>query len=150
MRKTDWRIYARSTTLVAALGIDAGVSNSEVSRICAELDTLVGAFRRRRLDHVAFPYVFLDATYVKAHDGASVVSKAIVVTARGDREVLGCAIGERGRRLLTNFLRDLRARGLDGVRLVVSDAHEGLQGAISGGPARCRWQRCRLHFLRNC
>ena len=65
--------------LVRALGIEAGISKSEVSRICGELDAAVGEFRERRLDHVAFPYVFLDATYVKAHEGASVVSKAIVI-----------------------------------------------------------------------
>jgi putative transposase len=84
--------------LVIALGIEAGVSKSEVSRICAELDTVVGPFRERRLDHVRFPYVFLDATYVKAHDGPQVVSKAIViatgVTEKGDREVLGLAVGD--------------------------------------------------------
>jgi len=84
--------------LVAALGIDAGISKSQVSRICGELDAVVAAFRERRLDHVRFPYVFLDATYVKAHEGASVVSKAIVVatgvTGRGDREVLGLAVGD--------------------------------------------------------
>ena len=83
--------------LVAALGIEAGISKSEVSRICGELDGVVGAFRSRRLDHVAFPYLFLDATYVKAHDGPSVVSKAIVVatgvTAGGEREVLGLDSG---------------------------------------------------------
>ncbi len=68
-----------SDDLVAALGIDAGVSKSQVSRICAELDAAVAEFRERRLDHIGFPYVFLDATYVKAHEGAHVVSKAIVV-----------------------------------------------------------------------
>jgi transposase-like protein len=71
--------------LVAALGIDAGVSKSQVSRICAELDQAVSEFRQRRLDHIAFPSVFLDATYVKAHDGARVVSKAIVVDHRRQR-----------------------------------------------------------------
>ena len=140
--------------LVAALGIDAGVSKSEVSRICAELDKLVGQFRRRSLAHTAFPYVFLDATYVKAHDGASVVSKAIVVatgvTALGDREVLGCAVGDsEDGAFWTSFLRDLRRRGLGGVRLVVSDAHEGLKGAIAAVLLDAAWQRCRVHFLRN-
>jgi putative transposase len=84
--------------LVQSLGIDAGVSKSQVSRICAELDTAVSEFRERRLDHIEFPYVFLDATYVKAHDGARVVSKAIVVAtgvaADGNREVLGLAVGD--------------------------------------------------------
>lgn len=140
--------------LVAALGIDAGISKSEVSRICAELDGTVATFRERRLDHVRFPYVFLDATYVKAHDGPSVVSKAIVVatgvTAKGDREVLGLAVGDsEDVAFWTAFLRSLRARGLAGVRLVISDAHEGLKGAIAAVLLGSAWQRCRVHFLRN-
>jgi len=140
--------------LVRALGIDAGISKSEVSRICGELDTVVGAFRERRLDHVAFPYVFLDATYVKAHEGASVVSKAIViatgVTATGDREVLGLAVGDsEDGAFWTAFARSLRARGLAGVRLVISDAHQGLKAAIAAVFLGAAWQRCRVHFLRN-
>ena len=140
--------------LVAALGIDTGVSKSEVSRICGELDGVVAAFRDRSLAHVAFPYVFLDATYVKAHAGASVVSKAIVVatgvTATGDREVLGLAVGDSEDGVFwTAFLRSLRGRGLAGVRLVISDAHRGLTGAIAAVFLDAAWQRCRVHFLRN-
>jgi putative transposase len=140
--------------LVAALGIDAGISKSEVSRICAELDGVVATFRERRLDHTRFPYVFLDATYVKAHDGPSVVSKAIVVatgvTTTGDREVLGLAVGDsEDGAFWTAFLRSLRARGLAGVRLVISDAHEGLKSAIAAVLLGAAWQRCRVHFLRN-
>ncbi len=140
--------------LVAALGIDAGISKSEVSRICGELDEVVAAFRDRPLGHTAFPYVFLDATYVKAHDGASVVSKAIVVatgvTRNGDREVLGLAVGDsEDGAFWTAFLRSLRARGLGGVRLVISDAHEGLKAAIGAVLLGAAWQRCRVHFLRN-
>jgi transposase-like protein len=140
--------------LVRALGIDAGISKSEVSRICGELDAVVGAFRERRLDHAAFPYVFLDATYVKAHEGASVVSKAIViatgVTATGDREVLGLAVGDsEDGAFWTAFARSLRARGLGGVRLVISDAHTGLKAAIAAVFLGAAWQRCRVHFLRN-
>jgi len=140
--------------LVAALGIDAGISKSEVSRICAELDAVVAAFRDRPLGHTRFPYVFLDATYVKAHEGASVVSKAIViatgVTASGDREVLGLAVGDsEDGAFWTAFLRSLRARGLLGVRLVISDAHEGLKAAIGAVFLGAAWQRCRVHFLRN-
>ncbi len=140
--------------LVAALGIDAGVSKSEVSRICTELDTVVATFRDRPLGHIRFPYVFLDATYVKAHDGASVVSKAIViatgVTKSGDREVLGLAVGDsEDGAFWTAFLRSLRARGLGGVRLVISDAHEGLKAAIGAVLLGAAWQRCRVHFLRN-
>jgi putative transposase len=140
--------------LVRALGIDAGISKSEVSRICAELDAVVAAFRERRLDHVAFPYVFLDATYVKAHEGASVVSKAIViatgVTATGDREVLGLSVGDsEDGAFWTAFARSLRARGLSGVRLVISDAHQGLKSAIATVFLGAAWQRCKVHFLRN-
>jgi transposase-like protein len=140
--------------LVRALGIDAGISKSEVSRICAELDAVVATFADRSLAHARFPYVFLDATYVKAHDGASVVSKAIViatgVTASGDREVLGLAVGDsEDGAFWTAFLRSLRVRGLSGVRLVISDAHEGLKGAIGAVLLGSAWQRCRVHFLRN-
>jgi len=140
--------------LVTALGIDSGISKSEVSRICGELDTVVATFRDRPLGHTAFPYVFLDATYVKAHDGASVVSKAIViatgVTKTGDREVLGLAVGDsEDGAFWTAFLRSLRARGLAGVRLVISDAHEGLKAAIGAVLLGAAWQRCRVHFLRN-
>ena len=144
----------RVDDLVRALGIDAGISKSEVSRICGELDAVVGAFRERRLDHARFPYVFLDATYVKAHEGPSVVSKAIViatgVTEKGDREVLGLAVGDsEDGAFWTAFLRSLRARGLSGVRLVISDAHQGLKAAIAAVFLGAAWQRCRVHFLRN-
>jgi putative transposase len=140
--------------LVTALGIDAGVSKSQVSRICAELDQAVGEFRERRLDHVPFPYVFLDATYVKAHDGAHVVSKAVIVATGvatdGNREVLGVAVGDsEDASFWTAFLRSLRARGLAGVRLVISDAHQGLRAAIDKVMLGAGWQRCRVHFLRN-
>jgi transposase-like protein len=140
--------------LVAALGIDAGVSKSQVSRICAELDGAVSEFRERRLDHIDFPYVFVDATYVKAHDGARVVSKAIVVAtgvaADGNREVLGLGVGDsEDKAFWTAFLRSLRARGLAGVRLVISDAHEGLRSSIEKVMLGAAWQRCRVHFMRN-
>jgi transposase-like protein len=140
--------------LVTALGIDAGVSKSQVSRICAELDTAVGEFRDRRLDHIEFPYLFLDATYVKAHDGAHVVAKAIIVAtgvaADGNREVLGLAVGDsEDKTFWTSFLRSLRQRGLAGVRLVISDAHEGLRASIDKVMLGAAWQRCRVHFSRN-
>ncbi|MEZ4595353.1 MAG: IS256 family transposase [Chloroflexota bacterium] len=152
--------YARGVStrkvddLVAALGIEAGVSKSEVSRICGELDATVGAFRERPLDHARFPYLFLDATYVKAHAGPSVVPEAIVVAtgaaATGEREVLGPGVGDSGDGAFwTGFLRSLRARGLGGVRLVVSDAHSGLTGAIGSVLLGAAWQRCRVHFLRD-
>jgi putative transposase len=140
--------------LVRALGIEAGVSKSEVSRICAELDEHVGAFRDRPLRHAGFPYLFLDATYLKAHEGPHVVSKAVVIAtgvrADGGREVLGLAVGDsEDGAFWTAFLRSLRSRGLGGVRLVVSDAHEGLKGAIAAVMIGAAWQRCRVHFMRN-
>ena len=140
--------------LVQALGIDAGISESEVSRVCAELDAVVAEFRDRPLGHAEFPYVFVDATYAKAHEGARVVSKAVVVatgvTRAGDREVLGLAVGDsEDGAFWTAFLRSLRARGLGGVKLVISDAHEGLKGAIAAVTLSAGWQRCRVHFMRN-
>jgi putative transposase len=140
--------------LVQALGIETGISKSEVSRICGELDAVVAEFRDRPLGHVEFPYVFLDATYVKAHEGPRVVSKAIVIATgvarTGDREVLGLAVGDsEDGAFWTAFLRSLRARGLAGVKLVISDAHEGLKAAIAGVFVGSSWQRCRVHFMRN-
>ena len=140
--------------LVRALGIDQGISKSEVSRICSELDEHVGAFRDRPLSHAPFPYLFLDATYLKAHEGPHVVSKAVVIAtgvrADGGREVLGLAVGDsEDGAFWTAFLRSLRARGLGGVKLVISDAHEGLKGAIAAVIVGAAWQRCRVHFMRN-
>jgi putative transposase len=140
--------------LVAALGVLAGISKSEVSRICVELDQSLEAFRTRPLGHAEFPYVFLDATYVKARDDGRVVNKAIVVATgvarTGDREVLGCAAGDsEDGAFWMAFLRSLRARGLHGVKLVTSDAHEGLVGAIEAVLIGAAWQRCRVHFMRN-
>jgi putative transposase len=140
--------------LVRTLGIDAGISKSEVSRICAGLDEQVGAFRDRSLASTRFPYVFLDATYLKAHQGPHVVSKAVVIATGvredGGREVLGLAVGDsEDGAFWTAFLRSLRARGLGGVKLVISDAHEGLRSAIAAVIVGASWQRCRVHFMRN-
>jgi putative transposase len=140
--------------LVKALGVEAGISKSEVSRICAELDAEVAAFRSRSLAHTTFPYVFLDATYLKARVDGRVVSRAVViatgVTADGGREVLGLDVGDsEDGAFWTAFLRSLKARGLAGVQLVISDAHTGLKQAISAVIAGAGWQRCRVHFLRN-
>jgi transposase-like protein len=140
--------------LVKALGIDTGISKSEVSRICSELDEHVGQFRARSLVHTEFPYLFLDATYLKAHEGAHVASKAVVVATGvrrdGGREVLGLEVGDsEDGAFWTAFLRSLRARGLAGVRLVISDAHEGLKQAITAVLLGSTWQRCRTHFMRN-
>jgi transposase-like protein len=140
--------------LVHALGVDAGISRSEVSRICAELDTDLDTFRNRALDHVAFPYVFADATYLKGRVNGRVVSRAVVVatgvTSRGDREVLGVAVGDsEDATFWTAFLQGLRARGLHGVQLVISDHHLGLKSAIASVFIGAAWQRCRVHFMRN-
>ena len=139
--------------LVRALGIDAGISKSEVSRICAELDEQVAEFTGRPISE-PFPYLFLDATYLKAHEGPQVVSKAVVIATgvRGDghREVLGLDVGDsEDGAFWTAFLRGLRARGLSGVKLVISDAHEGLKTAIGAVLLGAAWQRCRVHFMRN-
>jgi putative transposase len=140
--------------LVKALGADTGISKSEVSRICADLDAEVGAFRDRSLSEQHFPYVFLDATYCKARVNRRVVSQAVVIAtgvrADGWREVLGFAVGDsEDGAFWTAFLRSLKARGLGGVQLVVSDAHTGLKQAISAVLIGAAWQRCRVHFLRN-
>jgi transposase-like protein len=140
--------------LVQALGVGSGISKSEVSRICAELDGEMASFRTRRLDHVAFPYLFCDATYVKGRVRGHVVSRAVVVvtgvTANGDREVLGCDVGDsEDGAFWTAFLRSLRERGLSGVRLVISDHHLGLKAAIGRVFVGAAWQRCRVHFMRN-
>jgi len=143
----------RVDDLVIAMG-GTGISKSEVSRICAELDTEVAAWRSRPLDEQAFPYVFLDATYCKARVNKRVVSQAVViatgVSAEGRREVLGCAVGDSETEAFwTEFLRDLRERGLGGVQLVISDSHRGLTNAVSTVLQGTSWQRCRVHFMRN-
>jgi putative transposase len=141
--------------LVAALGIDSGISKSEVSRICAGLDEVVGAFRARRLDHTAFPYVYLDATYLHVRNTTSqVVSMAVVVatgiTADGGREVLGLDVGDSEDEVFWRaFLTDLKKRGLTGVRLVISDQHAGLVAALKRSFQGTSHQRCRVHFARN-
>jgi putative transposase len=143
----------RVDDLVVAMG-GTGISKSEVSRICAQLDEDVAAWRTRPLDEIAFPYVFLDATYCKARINKRVVSQAVViatgVSADGRREVLGCAVGDSETETFwTEFLRSLRDRGLEGVQLVISDSHRGLTNAISTVLQGAAWQRCRVHFMRN-
>ena len=147
--------------LVKALGADTGISKSEVSRICADLDVEVASFADRDLAGTEFPYVFLDATYCKARigggkggKGSRVASQAVVVatgvSSDGRREVLGFAVGDsEDGAFWTAFLRSLKARGLTGTRLVISDAHVGLRAAISAVMLGASWQRCRVHFLRN-
>jgi len=142
----------RVDDLVKALGMD-GISKSQVSRLCAELDEEVERFRTRPL-RAAYPYLWLDATFVKVREEGRVVSQAVViavgVAADGAREVLGVDVGpsEDGAFWL-RFLRSLVARGLRGVALVTSDAHEGLRQAIGAVLHGAAWQRCRVHFVRN-
>lgn len=140
--------------LVKALGADSGISKSEVSRICADLDAEVGSFTGRDLDAMEFPYVFLDATYCKARVNRRVVSQAIVVAvgvaADGRREVLGFDVGDtESEPFWTEFLRSLKDRGLGGVQLVISDSHSGLKKAAATVLQGSAWQRCRVHFMRN-
>ncbi len=140
--------------LVKALGCDSGVSMSTVSRICADIDREVAPVRQRLLGHTAFPYVFLDATYVKARVDHQVVSRAVViatgVTAEGGREALGVEVGDSEDAVFwTGFLTSLKDRGLAGVELVISDAHRGLQASIRRTMHGSAWQRCRVHLLRN-
>jgi transposase-like protein len=140
--------------LVAALGATSGISKSEVSRICSNLDEEMAAWRTRRLDHVEFPYLFADATYLKGRVHGQVVSRAVVVVTgvamTGEREVLGCAVGDTETEAFwAEFFRSLRARGLTGVRLVISDHHTGLKTAIARCFVGAAWQRCRVHFMRN-
>jgi putative transposase len=142
----------RVDALVKALGLE-GISKSQVSRLCAALDEEVERFRSRSLSEL-YPYLWLDATFVKVRTAGRVVSQAVVVaigvTARGVREVLGVDVGpsEDGSFWL-RFLRSLVARGLQGVGLVTSDAHEGLRQAIAAVLHGASWQRCRVHFVRN-
>lgn len=137
--------------LVKSMGM-SGISKSEVSRLCAEIDERVAAFRERPIEG-DWPYVWLDATYVKVREAGRVVSVAVIiatgVNTDGRREVLGMHVGaSEAEPFWTEFLRSLTRRGLRGVKLVISDAHEGLKAACSKVLA-ATWQRCRVHFMRN-
>jgi putative transposase len=137
--------------LVKALGME-GISKSQVSRLCAEIDERVHAFLARPIEG-DWPYVWLDATYVKVRRNHQIVSVAVIVAVGvntdGRREVLGMTIGHsEAEPFWVEFLRSLARRGLRGVKLVVSDAHEGLKAAITK-VLSATWQRCRVHFMRN-
>lgn len=141
----------RVDQLVESLGLR--ISKSEVSRICGLLDEQVTAFRERPLEG-RYPYVFVDAKVEKVRHGGRVVRKAVVIAhgvhESGRREILGLDVGEAETEAFwTDFLRSLVARGLVGVQLAISDAHPGLKAALArvlGAP----WQRCTVHFLRDC
>ena len=145
------RILA-SADLVQALGL-AGVDKSKVSRMCKELDEAVTAFRNRPLEE-AYPYLWLDGLYLKVRQNHRIVNMAVVIAIgvreSGERDILAIDIGasEDGA-FWTAFLRTLIARGLKGVQLVISDAHEGLKEAIATVLTGASWQRCRVHFMRN-
>ena len=139
-------------SLLQSLGL-TGIDKSEVSRICKALDAPVRAFRERPLEG-DYPYVWLDATYLKVRQNHRVVSMAAVIAigvrATGEREVLGFAVGaSEEASFWLEFLRSLVHRGLQGVQLVISDAHEGLKAALGQVLAGATWQRCRVHFMRN-
>ena len=137
--------------LVKAMGM-TGISKSQVSRLCTEIDDKIAAFLNRSLEG-DWPYLWLDATYVKVRANGRIVSVAVIiavaVNSDGRREVLGMAIGaSEAETFWTEFLRKLARRGLRGVKLVISDAHEGLKAAVAK-VLHASWQRCRVHFMRN-
>jgi transposase-like protein len=137
--------------LVKAMGM-SGISKSQVSRLCEEIDERVKTFLDRPIEG-DWPYLWIDATYVKVRQAGRIVSVAVTVAVAvntaGRREVLGMAIGaSEAETFWTEFLRKLRRRGLAGVKLVISDAHEGIKAAVSK-VFNATWQRCRVHFMRN-
>ena len=137
--------------LVKAMGM-GGISKSQVSRLCEEIDERVHAFLDRPIEG-DWPYLWIDATYVKQRQAGRIVSVAVIIAvganADGRREVLGMTVGpSEAETFWTAFLRSLARRGLRGVKLVISDAHEGIKAAVSK-VLSCTWQRCRVHFMRN-
>ncbi len=144
----------RVDDLVRSLGI-TGISKSEVSRMCASLDAEVAAFRARSLAGERYPYLWLDATYLKVREGGRVVSMAALVATgvamSGERRILGLELsaGNDEGSAWPRFLRSLVERGLAGVRLVISDDHAGLVKAVREQLLGASWQRCRVHLTRN-
>jgi transposase-like protein len=137
--------------LVKAMGM-SGISKSQVSRLCEEIDVRVKAFLDRPIEG-DWPYVWLDATYIKVRRAGRIVSVAVIiavgVNSDGRREVLGMTIGHSEAEVFwTEFLRSLARRGLRGVKLVISDAHEGIKASVAK-VLSATWQRCRVHFMRN-
>ena len=137
--------------LVRSMGME-GISKSQVSRLCGEIDERMQTFLNRPIEG-EWPYVWLDATYVKARRDHHIVSVAVIVAVGvntdGRREVLGMTVGHsEAEPFWIEFLRSLARRGLRGVKLVISDAHEGLKAAITK-VLGATWQRCRVHFMRN-
>ena len=141
----------RVDELVQAMGM-SGISKSSVSKLCKDIDERVHAFLKRPLTG-DWPYLWLDATYLKVREGGRIVSVAaiiaVAVNTEGKREIVGLHIGPSEAEVFwSDFLKDLARRGLTGVKLVISDAHEGLKAAITR-VLSATWQRCRVHFMRN-
>ena len=137
--------------LVKAMGM-SGISKSQVSRLCAEIDERVNAFLARPLEG-DWPYLWIDATYVRVRQAGRIVSVAVIIAVAvntdGVREIVGLAVEpSEAESFWLKFLRDLTRRGLRGVKLVISDAHLGLKAAIAK-VFNASWQRCRVHFMRN-
>jgi putative transposase len=137
--------------LVQAMGM-SGISKSQVSRLCGEIDERVNTFLNRPLEG-EWPYLWLDATYVKVREAGRIVSVAVIIAVGvnddGRREVLGMTVGaSEAETFWTEFLRSLARRGLRGVKLAISDAHEGLKAAVAK-VLHATWQRCRVHTMRN-
>lgn len=140
--------------LVQALGSDVGISKSEVSRICQSLDEQVNEFKTRSLKERAYPFVYVDATYLKERKDHRIVSTALLVAVGvrddGVLENLGFMVGDsENETTWSEFFTTLKERGLTGVQLVISDAHTGLKKAIQAQFQGCSWQRCSVHFMRN-
>src|ERR687897_2665951 len=141
----------RVDDLVQAMGL-AGISKSQVSKLCKEIDERVRAFLNRPLEG-DWPYLWLDATYLKVREGGRIVSVAAIIAVAantdGRREIIGLGIGpSEAETFWSTFLKSLVKRGLRGVKLVISDAHDGLTAAITR-VVGATWQRCRVHFMRN-
>lgn len=141
----------RVDELVQAMGL-SGISKSQVSKLCKDIDERVNAFLDRPIDG-EWPYLWLDATYLKVRDGGRIVSVAaiiaVAVNTEGRREIVGLGIGpSEAEPFWSAFLKGLVKRGLGGVKLVISDAHEGLRNAITR-VLGATWQRCRVHWMRN-
>ena len=137
--------------LVKAMGM-TGISKSQVSRLCGEIDERVSAFLNRPIEG-DWPYLWIDATYVKVRQAGRIVSVAVIIAVGVNTDGVREIVGRRGRAkrsgaVLAEFLRDLTRRGLRGVKLVISDAHLGLKAAIAK-VFKATWQRCRVHFMRN-
>ena len=137
--------------LVKAMGM-TGISKSHVSRLCEEIDERVNAFLNRPIEG-SWPYLWIDATYVKVREAGRIISVAVIIAVAvntdGRREVLGLEVGpSEAEPFWTKFLRSLTRRGLRGVKLVISDSHEGLKKAAAK-VLSATWQRCRVHFMRN-